>query len=103
MLDVKTCMKMLTIWAAEALGVEKEIGSIEIGKRANLVLMNLRKPHLQPVYDIYSTIIYSAKASDIEDVFVNGIPVILNGMHQFIDEDELIDKAIWWAERIRNS
>jgi len=102
-LDVKTCMKMLTIWAAESLGVEKEIGSIEIGKRADLVLMNLRKPHLQPVYDIYSTIIYSAKASDIEDVFVNGIPVILNGRHQFIDEDELIDKAIWWAERIRNS
>lgn len=101
-LDVKTCMKMLTVWAAEALGLEKEIGSIEAGKRADLILMNLRKPHLQPVYDIYSTIIYSAKASDIEDVFVNGVPVILNGRHQFIDEDEIIDKALWWVDRIKS-
>ncbi len=102
-LDVKTCMKMLTVWAAESLGIESETGSIEIGKKADMILLNLRKPHLQPVYDIYSTIIYSAKASDIEDVFVNGIPVILNGRHQFVDEDEIIDKALWWAERIRNS
>ncbi|GAB5046264.1 amidohydrolase family protein [Thermodesulfovibrio sp. TK110] len=102
-LDVKTCMKMLTVWAAESLGIENETGSIEIGKKADMILLNLRKPHLQPVYDIYSTIIYSAKASDIEDVFVNGIPVILNGRHQFVDEDEIIDKALWWAERIRNS
>lgn len=102
-LDVKTCMKMLTIWAAESLGVEKEVGSIQIGKRADLVVMNLRKPHLQPIYDIYSTIIYSAKASDIENVFVNGIPVILNGKHQFIDEEEIIEKALWWAEKIKNS
>lgn len=102
-LDVKTCMKMLTVWAAESLGVEKEVGSIQIGKRADLVVMNLRKPHLQPIYDIYSTIIYSAKASDIENVFVNGIPVILNGKHQFIDEEEIIEKALWWAEKIKNS
>jgi len=101
-LDVKTCMKMLTIWAAEGLGLEKEIGSIEVGKKADMILMNLRMPHLQPIYDIYSTIIYSAKASDIEDVFVNGVPVILNGRAQFIDEDEIIDKALWWSERIKN-
>jgi 5-methylthioadenosine/S-adenosylhomocysteine deaminase len=102
-LDVKTCMKMLTIWAAEGLGLEKEIGSLEIGKRADIILINIRKPHLQPIYDIYSTIIYSAKVSDIEDVFVNGIPVILYGRHQFIDQEEIIDKASWWAERIKNS
>lgn len=102
-LNVKTCMKMLTIWAAESLGLENQIGSIEIGKRADMILMNLRKAHLQPVYDIYSTIIYSAKASDIEDVFVNGVPVILNGRHQFVDEDEIIEKALWWAEKIQSS
>ncbi|MGC9045112.1 MAG: amidohydrolase family protein [Thermodesulfovibrio sp.] len=102
-LDVKTSMKMLTVWAAESLGIENETGSIEIGKKADMILINLRKPHLQPVYDIYSTIIYSAKASDIEDVFVNGVPVIINGRHQFVDEDEIIDKALWWAERIKSS
>lgn len=99
--DVKTCMKMLTIWAAKALGLENYIGSLEVGKKADVITMNLRKPHLQPIYDIYSTIIYSAKSSDIEDVFVNGKPVIMNGRHQFIDEDELINKSIWWAEKIK--
>lgn len=101
-LNVKTCMKMLTIWPARALGIDKERGSIESGKRADLVVMNLNKPHLQPIYDIYSTIIYSAKSSDIEDVFVNGVPVIVKGKHQFCDEDEIINKANWWAERIKS-
>lgn len=98
--DVKSCMKMLTIWAAKALGLETQLGSIEVGKKADLVVMNLKKAHLQPIYDIYSIIIYSAKASDIEDVFVNGTPVIVSGRHQFIDEDEVIGKALWWAKKI---
>lgn len=100
-LDVKTCMKMLTIWAAEALGVEKEIGSLEIGKKADILMMNLRKPHLIPTYDIYSTIIYSAKASDIENVFINGKIVILEGKHLLASEDEIINKALLWAEKIK--
>lgn len=100
-LDVKTCMKMLTIWAAEALGIEKEVGSLEIGKKADLLILNLRKPHLQPIYDIYSTIIYSAKSSDIQYVFVDGIPVIIEGKHGFIDEDEILDKALWWEKKIK--
>ena len=102
-MDVKTCMKMLTIWAAKALGVDHQIGSLEVGKKADIVIMNLRKPHLQPIYDIYSTIIYSAKASDVESVFVNGQPVIINGRHQFIDEEEVIDKSIWWSKKIKDS
>ncbi len=101
-LDVKTSLKMLTIWAAKALGLDHLIGSIEIGKKADIVIMNLRKPHLQPLYDIYSTIIYSAMASDIENVFVNGIPVILDSKHQFIDEEEIIDKALWWANKTQS-
>lgn len=100
-IDVKTCMKMLTIWAAKALGLEHYIGSLEVGKKADIIIMNIRKPHLQPVYDIYSTVIYSAKVSDIESVFINGQPVIIDGKHQFIDENELIDKSIWWSEKIK--
>lgn len=100
-MDVKSCMKMMTIWAAKALSLDHQIGSIEVGKKGNIIMMNLKKPHLQPVYNIYSTVIYSAKASDIENVFVNGIPVILNRKHQFVDEDEIIEKAIWWADKIK--
>ncbi len=100
-LDVKKCMKMLTIWAAETLGLQRQIGSLEVGKKADIIRMNLNKAHLQPVYDIRSIIIYSAKSSDIEDVFVNGEPVILNGKHQLVDEQQLINKAIEWSNRIK--
>ncbi len=101
--DVKTCMKMLTIWGAECLGLDKEIGSIEIGKKADIVVMDMKKPHLQPIYNIFSTIIYSAKASDIIHVFVNGTPVIFHGKHTMVDEDEIIDKCLWWASKIKNN
>lgn len=101
-LDVKTSMKILTIWAADCLGLSHKLGSIEVGKSADLILINLRKPHLQPIYDIYSTIIYSAKASDVESVFVNGVPVIVDQKHQLVDEDEIIDKALWWKDKIQS-
>lgn len=101
-LDAKTLMKMLTIWAAESLGLSKTLGSIEIGKSADLVLIDLRKPHLQPIYDIYSTIVYSAKSSDVDTVFVGGKPVIVDRRHQFVDEQELIEKAKWWAKKVAN-
>ncbi len=100
--DVKSCMKMLTIWGAECLGLEKKIGSIEIGKKADIIVMDIKKPHLQPIYNIFSTIIYSAKAPDIVHVFVNGCPVIVHGKHTMVEEDEILDKCLFWASKIKN-
>ncbi|MEW5744341.1 MAG: amidohydrolase family protein [Nitrospirota bacterium] len=100
-LDAKTALLMATRWGAEALHLADRIGSIERGKRADLITLDLRKPHLTPLYDIYSHLAYAAKASDVETVFVNGARVVSNGALQTGDEQELLRKAAAWAERIR--
>ncbi len=67
-----TVLKMATIWGAKLLGLEKEIGTIEVGKKADIITVDLRKPHLVPLYNPISTIVYSACGSDVKDVIVNG-------------------------------
>ncbi|MFZ3122065.1 MAG: amidohydrolase family protein [Thermodesulfovibrionales bacterium] len=71
-LDAKTILFMATRWGAEVLGLGDKIGSIEKGKMADIVTINLKKPHLTPIYNVYSHIVYAAMASDVETVMVNG-------------------------------
>lgn len=65
-------LKMATIEGAKALGLEKEIGSIEVGKKADIIIIDLNKPHLVPVHDIYSTLAYSVNGADVETVIIDG-------------------------------
>lgn len=102
-LDSRTSMLMATRWGAEVLGLGSEIGSIEEGKLADIITINLRKPHLSPLYDIYSHIVYAARASDVQDVMVNGRLVIENGKHTSADEDEILSKAEEWGRKIAES
>jgi 5-methylthioadenosine/S-adenosylhomocysteine deaminase len=99
-LDSRTALLMATRWGAEVLGLGKITGSIEKGKAADLVIINLEKPHLTPIYDIYSHIAYSVRASDIETVIVNGVVVVNEGTLCRGDEGEILAKARAWAERI---
>ena len=71
-LNAKTALLMATRWGADALGLGGITGSLEKGKAADIAIINLNKPHLTPLYDIYSHIVYSAQPSDVETVFVNG-------------------------------
>jgi len=100
-LDAKTALLMATRWGAGALGLGNITGSLEKGKAADIAIMNLNKPHLTPLYDIYSHIVYSAHASDIETVFVNGRLVIENARLTTADEDEIIVKAREWRNKIK--
>jgi len=63
---------MATIRGARALGMEKEIGSIEAGKRADLITVRLDRANAQPLYDAVSQMVYALKGSDVRDVMVNG-------------------------------
>ncbi len=100
-LDAKTALLMATRWGAEVLGLGEITGSLEKGKAADIIIMNLDKPHLTPLYDIYSHIVYSSMASDVETVFVNGKLVVANGKLCTADEDEIISKAREWRNKIR--
>ena len=100
-LNDKQSLLMATRWGAEALGRGHITGSLEKGKNADLVIANLEKPHLIPLYDIYSHIVYAMKSSDIELVMVKGKIVIENGTLTTYDEREIFDRARLWQRKIK--
>ncbi|MCL0083714.1 amidohydrolase [Thermodesulfovibrionales bacterium] len=99
-LDAKTALLMATKWGADVLGLGSIIGSIEKDKFADIITIDLKKPHLIPIYDIYSHIVYSAAASDVETVIINGRLVVNNRKLTTSDEEEILMKALEWQRKI---
>jgi 5-methylthioadenosine/S-adenosylhomocysteine deaminase len=86
-------LKMATINGAKALGLEKTIGSIEVGKRADIILIDLAKPHLKPLHNVYAAIVYSAKGSDVDTVIVDGKILMENRVVKILDESAVVESA----------
>jgi len=99
-MDAKTVLRMATLDGAKVLQ-KTDIGSIEIGKTADVILLDLRKPHLTPLYNVYSHLVYSARGSEVEAVIINGQLVMADGKMLTVDEDEIIDRANHLAVKIR--
>ncbi|MBF0459332.1 MAG: amidohydrolase [Nitrospirae bacterium] len=95
-----SALSMATSTGAHVLGMGNKTGTLEIGKSADIIIVDLNKPHLTPFYDIYSLIVYSMRSPDVESVMVNG-RLVVDG-YKFIpkDEQEIMDKAVWWKEKI---
>jgi len=102
-LDAKTVLLMATRWGAEVLGLGNKTGSIEKGKIADIIVINLKKPHLTPLYNVYSHIVYAVMASDVETVMVNGKIVVNDRRLVSADEEEILAKARKWQEKITGS
>ena len=100
-LDARTALLMATRWGAEVLGLGNKVGSLEKGKIADIISINLTKPHLTPLYNIYSHIVYTTMASDVDMVMVNGRMVVSEGRLISADEAEILHKARQWHEKIR--
>ena len=71
-LDARTVFRMATLGGAEVLGLERETGSLELGKWADLILVDLEQPHLTPLYDLASNLVYAARGTDVRTVLVAG-------------------------------
>jgi 5-methylthioadenosine/S-adenosylhomocysteine deaminase len=99
-LDAKTALLMATRWGAEVLGLGKVTGSIQAGKAADLVMAELNRPHLVPMYNIFSHIVYAMRPSDVEMVMVDGKVVVNGGKLTTVDESEILQKARHWSEKI---
>ncbi len=100
-LNARRVMLMATRWGAEALGLGDVTGSIEPGKAADIVLADVRKPHLSPMYDPYSSIVYSMSAADIHSAIIDG-KVVMNGRTLLTgDEPEILHRANEWGKKIR--
>jgi len=86
-------LEMATINGARALGLEKEIGSLEVGKEADVVLVNLRKPHFTPLHDVISHLVYVASGEDVDTVIVDG-KVLMRGREVLVvNEEEVMEMA----------
>lgn len=99
-LSAQRVMLMATRWGAEALGLGELTGSIEKGKAGDIVLADVRKPHMTPMYDLYSSIVYSMNAADIDSVIVDGKPVLKGRKLATGDEQSILHRAAEWGRRI---
>ena len=92
-LTARDALWMATRAGARTLGLEAEIGSIEVGKRADLVLLAPARLHTAPDHDPYSTIVYGARASDVRATWIDGACLVRDGQLVREDEPALIAEA----------
>jgi 5-methylthioadenosine/S-adenosylhomocysteine deaminase len=102
-LPAATALEMATIRGARALGMEKEIGSLEAGKRADLIMVRTDRPNAVPMYDPISQMVYALKADDVRDVMVNGKPVVRDAKILTLNQPQILLKAAEYRVRISAS
>jgi 5-methylthioadenosine/S-adenosylhomocysteine deaminase len=102
-LNAKAVVEMATIDGAKALHMEKEIGSLEKGKKADLILISLQEPNAVPMYDVYAQLAYALKAWDIETVVIGGRIVMRDRKLLTVDEEQAMSKAREYGKKIAAS
>jgi 5-methylthioadenosine/S-adenosylhomocysteine deaminase len=102
-LPASAALEMATIRGARALGMEKEIGSLETGKRADMIMVSLARANAVPLYDAISQMVYALKADDVRDVMVNGKPVVRDGKILTLNAAQILAKAAEYRVKISQS
>lgn len=92
-IDPYTVLRMATVDGAHALGLASVCGTVEVGKRADLILVDIRKPHFQPVNDLVSQLVHCAKAADVDTVVADGRVLMREQECAFLDEEETLRRA----------
>jgi len=102
-MDARTVVRMATIEAARVLGLDRKTGSLEIGKKADLIVIDTQKPHLTPMYNIYSHLVYAAGGSDVAAAMINGRLVMKDRQLVSLDVEKVMADVNQIAEALRNS
>ncbi len=92
-LPARQVLRMATIRGAKALGLDARIGSLEVGKQADLIMIDAAQPHLAPRHDPVALLVYSAQAGDVCTVLVDGHPVLEDRKLTTLDEARLLAQA----------
>jgi 5-methylthioadenosine/S-adenosylhomocysteine deaminase len=95
-------IQMATINGAKALGLDKDIGSIEVGKLADLIAVNLSHLNTQPLYDVVAQLVYATNSRQVSHVWIDGVCQLEDYQFSQIDEAAIIDKAKIWSTKISN-
>ncbi|MBI4405041.1 MAG: amidohydrolase [Deltaproteobacteria bacterium] len=102
-LRAEDVVRMLTIEGAASIGMADRIGSLEVGKSADIIAIDVNNPHAVPLFNPYSHLVYSANSADVKHSMVNGKVLMENFRLNTIDEKALLKQARDWGERIKNS
>ena len=100
-LPAAAALRMATLSGARALGLDREIGSIEPGKSADLVALDLRESNTQPIYRAASQLVYAAGRHQVRQVWIRGRQLIRDGMPTSLDPESIAAAAQVWARRLR--
>ncbi|MEZ4606119.1 MAG: amidohydrolase family protein [Deinococcales bacterium] len=101
LVKAKDVIKMLTCDAAKGLGLGESLGSLEVGKEADMLLLNCQQAHLKPMFDVYSHLAYAFGRHDVESTFVAGKCVMDKGKVLNLNETEIFSKVDALAEDIK--
>ncbi len=101
--DTGQALRMVTLAGAEALGAADRLGSLEVGKAADMILLDLRRAHAVPLFDPMTHLVFSTAKSDVRHVFVGGRQVVRDGALTRIDLDETLAAVTALAPRIAAS
>lgn len=99
-LPAAAALRMATLDGARALGREAEIGSIEVGKAADLITVDLQRLCSVPLYNVISHLVYTAQSGQVSDVWINGVPKLANGVLLQMDTAAILQRAQDWAKVI---
>ena len=102
-MDAKTVVRLATCDGARVLGMDKLVGSLKAGMKADIIIINLNKPHLTPLYNEYSHIVYAFNGADVDTVLINGKVVMKNRKLLTIDENDILATIEVAALKIKNS
>ncbi len=92
-LDAETVLRMATTWGASVLGLEDQVGTLEVGKKADIIVVDLQGPNLCPVYDPLSALVYSASGADVKDVIVDGKVLMKDRKFTTLDPNEIMERV----------
>jgi 5-methylthioadenosine/S-adenosylhomocysteine deaminase len=101
-MGAKTVTQLAVKGGCRALGLERQVGSLEPGKKADLIGLDLERPHLTPLYNIYSHIVYTASAADVTLTIINGRVVMRNRELFSLDVERVMAEVRAIAKRIKS-
>ncbi|MGC2287298.1 MAG: amidohydrolase [Candidatus Acidiferrum sp.] len=102
-LDAKSVVEMATIEGAKAIHMDNQIGSLEVGKKADIILISLNEPNAVPMYAIYSQLAYALKGSDVQTVVIGGRVVMRDKKLLTLNEPEILAKAREYGKKVEAS
>jgi 5-methylthioadenosine/S-adenosylhomocysteine deaminase len=102
-ISAEQAFALATVFGAQALHLEKEIGSLEVGKRADIVIIERDSLHQIPLYNVYSDLVYATKANDVHTVIINGRIVMRNRRLLTLNESAIKASARTFREKIAQS